>query len=476
MNSLQPNKFPFTKEACWKCNKGHKWIASAFDMTQRNWKGCPICNNKTFVNNQRNFSICYPSLMKEWDSNKNTNIDPSKINPHCGKKAWWKCNKGHSWKATINGRTKGFGCPQCAGNKPSIENNLSLYPVSKEFHLTKNGGLKPDNLMPGSCKKVWWTCNRGHDFLARISDRVGHKSSCPRCHKSFSLFEIRVYTELISVFKDAKWTADIDGVEVDIFLPSLNIGVEVDGYYWHKDKREKDNNKTDFLKKKCITLIRLRESPLPLLSDLDVGYNYKLDSDNGDQINIIKKLLKRICAVSGQDVSKYLSRNNYANTSMYAKLISEVSNPNLSLANVAKNLLSQWHPIKNGNIKPEYVSFGSQQKAWWICDKGHEWEAVINSRVKGHGCPQCSGRYPSKENNLQAANSNLSSEWDHDRNKPLIPENVTPFSGKKAWWICNKCGHKWSALISSRSYGRGCPNCHENNRTDILPRLKHVGF
>lgn len=464
-NELLPNKTSFNRKSHWKCVKNHKWIASAFDMTQRNWGGCPICNNRSFVNGQRNFSISYPDLMVDWDFTKNKDINPTLTNPHSGKKVWWKCKNGHNWEASINGRTKGFGCPYCAGNKPSPENNLSLYPIVKEFDLSKNGELRPENIMPKSSKKVWWTCEKGHEFYAAINDRVCHGSGCPKCHKPFSLFEIRVYSEILSVFPSTIWSADIDGVQVDVLIKELNIGIEVDGHYWHKDKVDKDKNKNVFLMKNNITLIRLRESPLHLLSPLDVGYSYR--RDDGEQIASIKKVLKNISSLSGKDVSAYLSRNSYANTSLYSKLVSEVSNPNRSLSHAAPELISQWHPLKNGKIRPDHVSFGSQQTVWWICNKGHEWEAVINSRVKGHGCPQCSGRYSSKENNLRVVNNILSSEWDYNKNKPLMPEYVTPFSNKKVWWTCKKCGHKWIALISSRSSGRGCPNCHENNRSKI---------
>ena len=33
----------------------------------------------------------------------------------------------------------------------------------KEFHLTKNGDLKPINLSYGSSKKVWWKCDKADD-------------------------------------------------------------------------------------------------------------------------------------------------------------------------------------------------------------------------------------------------------------------------------------------------------------------------
>ena len=51
-------------------------------------------------------------------------------------------------------------------------------------------------------------------------------------------------------------------------------------------------------------------------------------------------------------------------------------------------LAKQWHPTKNGKLKPYDVTPGSGKKVWWICEKGHEWEAVIANRTgDGRGCP-----------------------------------------------------------------------------------------
>ena len=31
----------------------------------------------------------------------------------------------------------------------------------------------------------------------------------------------------------------------------------------------------------------------------------------------------------------------------------------------------------------------SNKKVWWKCCNGHEWQATINSRNNGAGCPVC---------------------------------------------------------------------------------------
>ena len=322
-------------------------------------------------------------------------------------------------------------------------------------------------LMPKSSKKVWWMCSRGHEWEGRISDRTGHNSGCPFCHKPYSLLEIRAYTEIISVFPNTTWTADVDGVEVDILINDMNIGVEIDGYYWHKNKYAQDRNKTVFLKKKGIKLLRLREKPLKLLDKTDIGYKYTYLQNS--YLDLIKKLIAKIGIMANKNVSDYLSRSDFANSSLYQKIVSEVSMPSMSVANVSPELVVEWHPLKNGGLKPAHVSFGCQQKAWWKCGKGHEWEAVVATRVKGHGCPYCSGRNVTPTTSLLFINPELAKQWHPTKNGNLCSSDVSSGSSKKVWWICRE-GHEWQAKVASRDRGCNCPVCHEKNRGAIAKK------
>ncbi len=93
------------------------------------------------------------------------------------------------------------------------------------------------------------------------------------------------------------------------------------------------------------------------------------------------------------------------------------------------------------------------------CSKEHEWQTRISHRNNGSSCPYCSGRCAIKgENDLTTINPNLASEWNHEKNGGLKPEDFTVSSGKKVWWNCSK-GHEWQAAIYSRSNGFGCPYC-----------------
>ena len=54
-------------------------------------------------------------------------------------------------------------------------------------------------------------------------------------------------------------------------------------------------------------------------------------------------------------------------------------------------LVSEWHPTKNGELKPDEVTYGSHKKIWWLCPKGHSYNSIIYDRTSKipRACPQC---------------------------------------------------------------------------------------
>ena len=57
---------------------------------------------------------------------------------------------------------------------------------------------------------------------------------------------------------------------IDIYIPKLNLCIEFDGSYWHKDKRELDKIKSEMILKEGFRLIRVREEPLKKIYNTDV--------------------------------------------------------------------------------------------------------------------------------------------------------------------------------------------------------------
>jgi hypothetical protein len=130
-----------------------------------------------------NLAVLFPELLSEWDYEKNEK-KPNEYAPYSGKKVWWECEKGHSWEAVIKDRSKGSGCPYCSGSIASEEYNLAiLFPeLIKEWHPTKNRDLSPEKVTPGSDRKVWWICDKGHEWEQTVHDRT-RPSPCPMCYR-----------------------------------------------------------------------------------------------------------------------------------------------------------------------------------------------------------------------------------------------------------------------------------------------------
>ena len=103
---------------------------------------------------------------------------------------------------------------------------------------------------------------------------------------------------------------------------------------------------------------------------------------------------------------------------------------------------------------PTTVTAGSHKKVGWKCGLGHQWEAEVQKRTSGSGCPVCAGRNVlAGFNDLATVNPGLAEQadgWD--------PTTVTSWARKKVGWKCG-LGHQWEAAVSSRSRGSGCPVC-----------------
>ena len=70
----------------------------------------------------------------------------------------------------------------------------------------------------------------------------------------------------------------------------------------------------------------------------------------------------------------------------------------------------------------------------------------------------------------------LAKEWQPTKNGDLTPDRVFPKGRLRAWWLCPKCEHEWSAAVANRAEGSGCPKCakevtKEHNLAALYPEL-----
>lgn len=412
--------------------------------------------------------------MKELDLEKNKNLNPQNLSPRASQKVWWKCVKGHSWQATIVNRTRkqsSGSCPYCNNRKLCNENSLAqLRPdIAQDWHPSKNNKLTPNDVIAGGGTKIWWICKHGHDWHATVGSRVNNGSGCPKCSLQTSRIEIAVYSEIQSLFSSVSWQEKIEGYECDILIKDKNIGIEIDGVYWHQRRSDVDTVKSKLFDKKGIQLFRLRESGLPLLSERDISFKW---SDNAFPIisRLIKQILKYANLSENDRITlhQYVNGNSLINEKLYRKIVSNLPAPppGRSLADKMPELAKEWAYDLNAPLTPKHFGPSANKSAWWRCKRGHTWKSVIQQRTfRRSGCLRCSLQAATIENNLAVIHPNLAKEWHLEKNGDIFPKDILPKSNQKYWWKCNN-GHEWQAVVHSRARGTGCPFCYGRYASD----------
>jgi len=129
-------------------------------------------------------------------------------------------------------------------------------------------------------------------------------------------------------------------------------------------------------------------------------------------------------------------------------------------------LMAEWDWEKNNalGINPKSFTLGSDKKVWWICDKGHSYEARIANKNHGQGCPYCAGKKVLVGFNdlqtwcIQNNRLDLIEEFDSRKNNFTI-HDITRGSGKKVWWKCPN-GHSYNTTLNHRiKMNTGCGIC-----------------
>lgn len=131
------------------------------------------------------------------------------------------------------------------------------------------------------------------------------------------------------------------------------------------------------------------------------------------------------------------------------------------------HLVQQFHTVRNEAIAIASLYAKSNKKVWWICGKGHEWEAAVCNRQRGTGCPYCAGKKLSSSNSLLAQYPDIASEFNSERNSCSAHE-ILSGTNRKVWWRCTKITtHEWETAVSTRTKkGHGCPHCAGQTTSD----------
>jgi len=337
-------------------------------------------------------------ILSQWDKEQNGMMTPKDVSFGSHRKIWWCCDAGHHWQAAVYTRTGSkSGCPFCAGKKvhPDAHNLEVEHPeLAKEWHPVKNHDLLPSDVLPGTHRKVWWLCEKGHEWQAQVKSRV-NGNGCPFCsNRKIVVGENDMGTT------HPQFAAQWHPLKNGAITPEKVVAGSTKKVWWQCDK----------------------------------GHEWQAS----------------ICSRAGNGADCPVCTGK------------QVRPGENDLATIFPNLVPQWHPTKNGSMTPQSVTAFSNRKAWWICDRGHEFQTIIAYRATtSTGCPYCTNRKVLPGfNDLGTKEPLVAAQWHPTLNGALTPQMVTVGSRKKVWWQCS-AGHVWKAIVYSRAGSQkcGCPVC-----------------
>lgn len=357
-------------------------------------------------------ALSEPELAKEWHPTLNGELTPMDVSRRNGKKVWWKCHQGHDWEAIVAHRTAGSGCPYCSGRMASPTNNLlAVNPtVAKEWHPTRNDGLRPNEVTPNSGKKVWWICHEGHEWEAAISHR-NKGSGCPYCsgHKPSKQHNFATAYPQVAALWHPEKNAGIPSPE-ELSPRSTQIAWWrcLEGHEWESSIANAA------ISKKCPVCSNRRIDKSNSLAAL----NPRIASEWDNEKNL-PLTPQSIGIGSGRKVWWRCHKGHEWQSTVVQRTANDTNCPmckgivasdEYNFALLYPNESKQWHPTKNGDLKPEDVTPNSGKIVWWLCPKGHETKAAVSSRTKGHGCNKCVRKTSSPEIRIFAELSSIFSD------------------------------------------------------------------
>lgn len=389
--------------------------------------------------------------------------DPANITAGSGKVLRWKCSEGHVYEAPVYSRTsaKPTGCPYCSNRKV-----LSGFNDLKTTHpeIAKEAiGWDPTQFSAGMAKKMEWKCSKGHRYSSVIHSR-SKGIGCPVC--SNRKVELGV--------NDLKTTHPEIAKEANKWNPSSYVAGSDKIMEWKCSKGHlfKSAIKNRALKNVGCSVCSNRKVEVGV-NDLAKTHPALASQANGwDPHSVTAESHKKMewkCEKGHIWSALVNSRSRGRGCPVCTNQVLQVGINDLATTNpeIAKQAF-EWDPST--------VLSGSKIKKLWKCEKGHVWDAAINTRLResGHGCPFCSNhRLLVGFNDFATTHPYLLGEvngWD--------PTKIIAGAREKKSWKCKE-GHIWETSIGARTGSKesGCPSCakygYDPQRDGWLYFLEH---
>lgn len=245
-NTTRPTEYHLRSSAkvYYRCITCQQEYVRRFSAIVDNLNACAVCSGKMVIAGVNDLQSRFPRIAAEWSPQNEKH--PSEVISTGGRqKAWFVCHEcDHEWYVSIAFRVRdGNNCPRCAGQViiQGVNDLKTVHPIL----LTEwNDTVSPENVFAWSNKQYAWKCAAGHAWMATPAQRWDRRTDSPRqCNrcartKRRSVGETEL-AETVQSFThhtvETSCSDVVQGIELDIYIPALQLAIEYNGEYWHSD-------------------------------------------------------------------------------------------------------------------------------------------------------------------------------------------------------------------------------------------------
>jgi len=304
-------------------------------------------------------------------------------------------------------------------------------------------------LTSGSGRKVWWRCDLGHEWDAIVVSRA-RGTGCPVCAGN----------QVLPGFNDLATThPDLAAELVDPTLATQLTSGSGQKVWWRCDLGHEWDAIVANRERRTGCPVCAGKAVLPGFNDLATTHP-ELAAELADPT-----LATEVTAGSQQKVVWRCSLGHDWQTVVTTRSRSRGAGCPVCAGKAVLpgfNDLATTHPelaaeLADPTLATQLTS-GSGRKVWWRCAARHGWEASVNTRTSGSGCPFCAGRKVLVGfNDLATVRPDLAAELAD----PSVATQVTAGTRRSVAWRC-QLDHTYETRVSRRASGIGCPFCTGN--------------
>lgn len=374
------------------CPEWHTFAATARTMTTRTHR-CHVCTGREVAPGINTIDVTHPEYATEWNTDKN-GMPPSRVTWASRQAYHWTCPLEHSYATPVSSRIEnGTNCHYCEGRAvlAGFNDFAAVYP---QFMHEWDDERAPTTVYKHARRSVNWKCEKGHQWLASVYERMVGGTGCPFCQGKRAVPGVNDITTT-HPYIAAQWMTE-KNPDVDIRDVTITSGrevwwrVEECGHEWKGQVRYRKSAA-------CAPCERGHaiEGANDVLTLRPVLAAY-FDADESPDVRLNECVLG-----SSRDVNwacptcHHKWHNQIRHISTYAEPCPRCDGREVTPGvNDAATLHAHLLPEVDEDVQPASVLVGmtpsNGARIGWKCAKGHTWGARLVDRVTyTSGCPDC---------------------------------------------------------------------------------------